>query len=98
MWWTWQRPNVKNLINIYSGFSAKTLDEVKAEFGDANFATFKQNLTELLIEKISPIRNTISELIADRTYLENILESGNIKALEIAEKNILDIKTIAGLK
>mgnify|MGYP000846950367 CR=1 FL=1 len=90
------RPELKNLLTIYAGFSDISFTEVVAEFKDLNFLTLKTRLADLLISKISPIRNQIAEIYEDKTYLQNVLTSAATSAKEESEANLAEIKKIIG--
>ena len=90
------RPEAKNLLSIYSSISNQTLNKTLDEFGGKNFSDFKNKLAENLSSKISPISNEIKKLINDKTYLDNVLTQGAIKAEKIAGKKIKELKKIIG--
>ena len=69
-----KRPEVLNLLGIYSSLSNQNLDKVKSEFEGKNFSSFKDNLSELLVGKIEPIGKKIKDLLKDEKYLDKILE------------------------
>ena len=53
------RPEAKNLIGIYSSVSNVNLDETIAKFSGKNFSEFKEDLSQVLVDKIIPISNEI---------------------------------------
>ncbi len=91
------RPEAKNLVNIYAALSGKTADQVCQQFTGAYFSTFKKDLTELLIETILPIGNTMRQLLADPMTLDSILKKGAHKANELAEQHIKEVRKVIGL-
>ena len=50
-----KRPEAKNLIGIYSSLADLKLEETINKFSGKNFSEFKENLIEVLIDKIIPI-------------------------------------------
>ena len=62
------------------------------------FEFSKNDLVKILSDEFSIISKKAKELINDKDYLENVLEEGAIRANEIAEKNIKEIKKIMGFK
>jgi len=92
------RYEAQNLIKIYSSLKSEREDKVIKEFEGKSFSDFKKNLTDLLIEKIHPISDKIKDYRKDDSALLKILNNGTDKAAEVADKNILDIKKIVGLK
>jgi len=91
-----KRPEVENLLGIYASISNQSLDDTKKQFSGKNFSEFKENLSELVVEKISPISNEIKKLLNDGKYLNDILFEGFQKADKIASKKIIDMKKIIG--
>ena len=91
-----KRPEVENLLGIYSSLSNQTLEQSKKEFGGKNFSDFKEKLSDLLVEKISPISKEINKLLNDEKHLDNILFDGAQKADKIASKKIKEIKQLIG--
>jgi tryptophanyl-tRNA synthetase len=91
-----ERPEAENLLGIYSSLSNQNLDQSKKEFSGKNFAEFKEKLSSLLVEKISPISKEIKKLLSDQKYLDNILLEGSQKADIIASKKINEMKKLIG--
>ena len=91
-----KRPEIENLLGIYSSLSNQNLENTKKKFSGKNFSEFKENLSELVVEKINPISNEIKRLLDDETYLSNILFEGFQKADKIASKKIKLMKEIIG--
>jgi len=90
------RPEAKNLLEIYSSLSNQSIEKSKNEFSGKNFSDFKEKLSNLLVEKIEPISKEIKRLLNDEKYLDKILLTGSEKANKIATKKIVEIKKIIG--
>ena len=63
-----KRPEVQNLLGIFSSMSNKSIDKVKSDFEGKNFSIFKSQLSELLVSKIDPIAKKIKDLQKDEKY------------------------------
>ena len=87
-----ERPEVENLLGIYSSLNNQTLSDTINEFGGKNFSDLKSQLAEVLSSKISPISDEIKKLVNDRNYLDKVLADGANKAEEIAGKKIKEMK------
>ena len=48
-----ERPEAKNLIGIYSSITGLSLEKSILNFSGENFSKFKENLAEVLVEKIN---------------------------------------------
>ena len=91
-----KRPEVKNLIGIYSSLTDLNFDKVIKEFSGKNFSDFKESLSQVLVDKIIPISVEIKKLLQDRNYLDEILLDGSKKANKIASQKMKKIHEIIG--
>ena len=91
-----KRPEVLNLLGIYSSLSNQDLDKVKSIFEGENFSSFKDRLSQLLVEKIEPIGKKIKDLLKDEKYLDKILNKGAEKANNLATKKVDEMKNLMG--
>ena len=89
-------PEVNNLLNIFSGVTNKSKIELINAYSGKNFSGFKENLSEALVELISPINSEISKLMDDKNYLDSIIKEGSKKANERATKTLTEIYDIIG--
>ena len=89
-------PEVNNLLNIFSGVIQKPKSELISIYSGKNFAGFKQNLSDALIQLISPINSEISRLMNDKAYLDSIIKNGAEKANERAMKTLSEVYDIIG--
>ena len=90
------RPEAKNLLGIYSSLSSSSLEKCIKEFSGKNFSAFKENLSQVLVEKITPISEEIKKLLMEKSYLDKILSDGCGKAHDIASKKMKKIHEIVG--
>ena len=86
------RPEIENLIGIYSSLSGKKIDNLFNEFKDKNFSFFKERLSDVIVKKILPISKEIKKLNQDPSYIDQVLQDGGEKAHELSSKKIKDIK------
>ena len=91
-----KRPEAKNLIGIYSSLTGLTFEKSINEFSGKNFSEFKEKLSQVLVEKISPISKEIKKLLREKTFLEKILDEGYEKANKIASLKLKKIHEIVG--
>ncbi|QKX02524.1 tryptophan--tRNA ligase [Wolbachia endosymbiont of Dirofilaria (Dirofilaria) immitis] len=91
------RPEVSNLLNIYSALSNFDVSKVCEEMNKYDMKHFKRELADLIISVVSPIREKMNNLLKDQFYLYEILKRGTEKAAEIADHSIKEIEDIIGL-
>jgi tryptophanyl-tRNA synthetase len=87
------RPEVSNLLDIYSSLTGNKTKKIEGKL----FGQFKQDLAEIIIDKITPLGKEINNLCKnDSAYIIKILKEGREKAASIAETNIKEIKELCG--
>ncbi|MGJ8585299.1 MAG: tryptophan--tRNA ligase [Marinosulfonomonas sp.] len=91
------RPEARNLVDIYSGLSDQTPEAVIAEYAGAGWGRFKPALAELAVEKLAPISTEMARLMADPTEIDKILARGAEKAEAISRPIVDQTYDIVGL-
>ena len=92
------RPEISNLINSFSSISGKSVEDISNEYRDKQTKAFKDDLTQLLINEISPIRKNILDYLKNsKDLLVKTIQAGNERANEIAEKKLIAVKQAIGL-
>ncbi|MBU0643791.1 MAG: tryptophan--tRNA ligase [Alphaproteobacteria bacterium] len=79
------RPDARNLVNIYAGLANMTGEEVLAVYGGQGWGKFKPDLAELAVEKLAPISSEMKRLMNDPAEIDRIMAKGADKANEIAQ-------------
>tara|TARA_Y100001970_G_C14232093_1_gene859281 strand:+ start:1845 stop:2861 length:1017 start_codon:yes stop_codon:yes gene_type:complete len=92
-----ERAESKNLLMIYSILSGKEIAQCENEFSDTGWGTFKNLITEKLIESLEPIQEKYKVLINDPYQLNNIIKEGKEKAENLANKTLKRVKSKLGL-
>lgn len=78
------RPEAKNLVEIYAGLAEIAPQAVLDEFGGAGWGKFKPALAELAVEKLAPISGEMQRLLDAPDELDALLAKGAVKAAAIA--------------
>lgn len=91
------RPDARNLVNIYAGLSGLKVEEVIAEFAGAQFGTFKPKLADLAVSVLSPITTEMNRLMKDPAEIDRILGKGASRADAIAAPILAEVKDIVGM-
>jgi len=91
------KPAISNLLIIYHLFSGKPMKELEKMYVGKNYADFKKNLAEIVIEHLKPLRKKRGELEKNSNYVRNILEQGRKRAQKIAARTMEEAKKAAGL-
>ena len=91
------RPEARNLVNIYAALNDQSVDAVMRDVGGQQFGTFKPALAELAVEKLAPISQEMARLMQDTAQIDRILSDGAGKAREIAAPILKKTKEIVGM-
>ena len=90
------KPGISNLINIYSSLTNKTIEEIENEFIDSNYGNFKTKVADVVVEVLSGIQDKYNKII-NSTELDEILNKGMEKNIEISKKVYENMKKSIGL-
>ena len=91
------KPEALNLLTIYSELTKSSLEKIISEMAGKEYSFLKKNLTEVLINEITPVGKEIKKLLKDKSFLKSILKKGSEKAGIIAEENLKNIREKVGL-
>ena len=91
-----ESPESKNLLMIYSILSGKEISQCENEFSETGWGTFKNLITEQLIESLEPIQKKYKLLINDPYQLNKILHEGKEKAEDLANQTLKRVKSKLG--
>ena len=90
------RIEAKNLLGIYSSLKNFSLEKTIKQFSGRNFSDFKNDLSQVLVDKIDPISKEIKKLLKESDFLDKILLEGSNKANDIASEKLKKIHKIVG--
>ncbi|KAJ4795590.1 Tryptophan--tRNA ligase [Rhynchospora pubera] len=91
-----ERPECNNLLSVYQLVTGKTKEEVALECQNMNWGSFKQILTDALIDHLQPIQVRYQEITSDPGYLDSVLSEGARKASEIADTTLNNVYQAMG--
>ena len=91
------RPEARNLVNIYAALAGQTPAEVIAAHAGAQFGTFKPALADLAVAKLAPITSEMVRLMKDPAEIDRILGAGADRAEAIARPIVDQVYDITGM-
>jgi len=91
------RPEARNLVNIYAALSDSSTDEVLRDVGGKQFSEFKPMLAELAVDKLSPISSEMARLMQDTSEIDAILARGSERARDITAPILARTYEIVGM-
>lgn len=90
------RPGVSNLVTIHSAMAMITVEEAVSQAKGVDTGAYKKLVTEALIQRLTPIREEIERLRADRAHLEGVLARGTHRARELAAPVLREVRHRVG--
>jgi len=90
------KPGVSNLLNIYSAFSGRSVEEILADQNWRGYGDLKKELVAVTQDALRPIKENYNE-IRESEELLNALRDGAERANAIAEKTMKRIRDKFGL-
>ncbi len=91
------RPDARNLVNIYAALAGHTPAQVIKDYAGAQFGSFKPALADLAVAKLSPITSEMSRLMKDPAEIDRILGEGAARADAIARPILEQVYDIVGM-
>ena len=91
------RPEARNLVNIYAALAGHTPEQVIRDYAGAQFGTFKPALADLAVAKLEPITLEMNRLMQDPAEIDRILGQGADRADAIARPIVDQVYDIIGM-
>lgn len=95
--YTDEQLGIKNLLTIYSVISGETIEAIENKYEGTGYGKFKEDLAEVVVEGLRPIREKYNELIDNKDYLEKIYSEGAKRAEIKAVKTLRKVYKKVGL-
>lgn len=92
------KPELSNLIEVYSLLSGKKTGEIESEFKNKGYGDFKSALGDVINGALMDYRKKRAELIGNPDHVWEVLHSGADKAREVASKKISEVRKNMGLE
>ncbi|MAQ84347.1 MAG: tryptophan--tRNA ligase [Maritimibacter sp.] len=91
------RPEARNLVNIYAALAETTPEAVLADHGGSQFSAFKPELADLAVNKLAPISTEMSRLMEQPDEIDRILGHGAEQARALAAPILKKTYEIVGM-
>src|SRR3984893_3103031 len=93
-------PATSIIFQLYSLFASKNeTEEMRERFqkGGTGYGDFKKELFEKLWEFFAPMRKRREEILADKSYIDNVLARGAKRANAVADQVMKRVRSAVGL-
>ncbi|NBI05822.1 tryptophan--tRNA ligase [Senegalia massiliensis] len=79
---------IKNLLTIYSKLTGEKISDIENKYIGKGYGEFKEDISEIIIDTLKPIREKYLEYMNDKAYLEKVYKEGSEKASRVARKTL----------
>lgn len=91
------KPGISNLLNILSCCTNKSISDLETEFEGVGYGEFKKAVADAIITLLMPIQEKYEKILADKDYLNKVLDDGSQKASYFARKTLSKVKRKMGV-
>ena len=82
------KPGVSNFLTILSTLTGRDIPELEAELDGQGYGVLKDRTAEAVIETLSPIQREFDRLIADKEYLQSVMNRNAERARAVAQRTL----------
>jgi tryptophanyl-tRNA synthetase len=92
-----EKPGISNLLSIYCAFTEKTFEQAEQEFEGKGYGDFKLAVGQAVADVVDPIRLEKNRILADKEYLDTVLNNGAQMAERLAYRTLSKVYKKIGL-
>ena len=90
------KPGVSNLLSIMSALGAGSLEALQAELAGQGYGALKARAADCVIAALEPLQAEFKRLIADKAYLQGVLDENARTATYLANKTLRKVQKKVG--
>ena len=85
------KPGISNLLDIYAATTGESIGELEQRYAGRGYGDLKKDLAEIVVDRLTPIRERTLELLEDPAELDRLLAVGAERASERAEPILREV-------
>ena len=90
------KPGVSNLLSIIAALTGDSIENVVNDLSGQGYGTLKNRVSECIIETLTPIQEEQKKLMADKAYLQGILDENAQWANALATRTLRKVQKKIG--
>jgi len=91
-----EKPEIRNLLDIYTAITHKSIEEAVAYFEGKGYGEFKKEIGEVVIEELRPLQDKFKDLTKNKDYIDSIIKNNSEKANYYATKTLRKVQKKVG--
>lgn len=96
IFYTPEKPGIRNLIDIYSAATNKTVNDVVKEFDGKGYGDFKLAVGEAVVDILKPLQDRVASLTKDKSYIDSMIKMNDEKAQYYSMKTLRKVQKKVG--
>ncbi|MGL5514659.1 MAG: tryptophan--tRNA ligase, partial [Sporomusa sp.] len=92
-----QKPGVSNLIGIYAAATSTDIPSATKTLSSGGYKRLKEGVTESILSVLSPLQERYAQLMADRKYLQEVMENGAQNAYKTSVRTLRKVYKKVGV-
>jgi tryptophanyl-tRNA synthetase len=85
------KPGVSNLLGIYAALTDRGVADVESRYAGGGYGALKSDLSEVLVEFVTPIQEAVAGYTSDPAELDKVLARGAERAREVAAPTLASV-------
>lgn len=90
-----EKPGVSNLLELFSFFSGRSIEDLVSEYHDGGYGKFKTAVADAIVDGLTPIRTAFKRL--DDREVSRVMQRGALDARQRAEQSMISVRKRVGL-
>lgn len=90
------KPGISNLLEIMSGCTGRSVDDLVADYADSGYGVFKNAVAEAVVEELGPFKAAYTSL--SNGDVRSVLRAGGFKANELVRPYQREVRKAVGIK
>ncbi len=91
-----EQPGIKNLIDIYTSCTGRSVEDTEKEFDGRGYGDFKMAVADAVVAKLAPIQAEYDKLSKDKAFVDGIIKENAEKAAYYANKTLRKVQKKIG--
>ena len=92
------KPGVSNLLSIIAALKAETPEQAAESLAGRGYGALKERAADAVISALEPLQGEHKRLMADKTYLQSVLDRNAERASALAYRTLAKVKRKVGLR
>lgn len=90
------KPGVSNLLSIIAALTGSSVESVANDLSGQGYGALKERVADCVIATLEPLQSEHKRLMADKAYLQKILDDNALRADALAQRTLNKVKRKVG--